>query len=204
MIASAARQIDPGALAEPLRFNAPLFRSLVQRLDNNRRCVVLDLGAAHTQTIATFGRFRCRLDIADLTEGLDKLNSEPDPRQLRDRAEAMLPTPHGEAADAILCWDVLNYLDRPALRTLMACVAARAGPGTLVHALIVYSDTHMPDQPGLFVPQEDQSLVDVSVFRHERPAPRYTPYDLSECLPGYTLDRAMLLSNGMQEMLFRL
>lgn len=204
MIVSAVRPTDPTAAAQPVRFNAPLFSKLVRRLDTDRRCVVLDLGAARTQTVALFGRYRCRLDVADLCGGLDALNAETDPRMLREAAEALLPARHGEAADVVLCWDILNYLERPALTALMSRVATRARAGALVHTLIVYSDTHMPAQAGHFIPQEDCSLTDVAVYRHEREAPRYAPIDLTNCLNGYSLERAMLLSNGMQEILFSL
>lgn len=204
MTVSLARSQSRDAPAGPIRFNAPLFKSLVDRLDTGRRCVVLDLGVARTQTVSLLGRYPCRLDVADLTDTLDVFTDDIEPEHLPDYAEALLPLPHAEAADAVLCWDILNYLDRPALRALMSRVAARAGPGAMVHSLIVYSDTHMPARPGSFVPQEDCSLVDVAIDHHEREAPRYSPYDLKHCLPDYTLERAMLLSNGMQEMLFRL
>jgi len=190
-------------LDEPVRFNAPLFRSLIDHLDTDKRCVVLDLGTAHTQTVELFSRYRCRLDIADLVDGVGWLNAETEPHGSREVAEQLLPTPHAEPADAVLCWDIFNYLERPALSALMSRVAARSRPGTLVHALIVYAETHMPERPGHFIPQEDLSLLDVSVRRHEREAPRYAPTDLTDCLHAYSLERAMLLSNGMQEMLFR-
>ncbi len=204
MIQLSVRPVGRETIAKPIRFNAPLFRSLVQRLDTGERCVVLDLGAARTQTVSLFGRYGCRLDIADLIDGVEQLNAEPDPECLQDRAEALLPVPHAEAADAVLCWDILNYLDRPALTALMSRVAARSRPGTLVHMLIVYAETHMPACPGHIVPQEDHSLLDVAVSRGEREAPRYTPCDLTDCLHGYALERAVLLTNGLQEMLFRL
>ena len=59
----------PAAAAEAL--NAPLFHSLIQRLESGGRWIVLDLGAARSETIRTFGRFRCRLDICDLADGLE-------------------------------------------------------------------------------------------------------------------------------------
>jgi hypothetical protein len=184
---------------------APLFRALIERLDPERRCVVLDLGAARTQTIALFGQFRCRLDIADLGEDLDRLNGEPDPQVLRDTVELLLPRRlQPEPTDVVLCWDLLNYLDRPALSAVMSCVAARARRGALVHALIVYSEKQMPARPGQYVPTDEHTLVNLGDARPARPAPRYSPDDLARCMPGYSVERAMLLSNGMQEFLFKL
>lgn len=203
MTASLARPSLGDPVTETVRFNAPLFRALVERLATDERCVVLDLGAARTQTVALFGRYRCRLDIADLADGLQRLDAETDAETLHVAIEAMLPTANGEALDAVLCWDLLNYLDRRTLTALMSRIAARTKPGTLVHMLIVYAATHMPQQPGRIVPQADLSLVDNAVGQHARKAPRYTPADLTDCLRGFSMERAMLLGNGMQEILFR-
>ena len=199
-----ARSIERAEGAQSQKFNAPLFRSLVEALPTRNRWVVLDLGAAHTETISLFAQYRCRLDIADLADGLDELNVLQDRRQLQVTAEALLPSRSGEATDLVLCWDLLNYLERPALSAVMSCVAERSRRNTLAHALIVYSDAHMPSRPGSLVPLPDLHLVNLASQADRRPAPRYSPGDLSDCLPGYVIERAMLLGNGMQEFLFRL
>ena len=192
---------------EPASFKAPLFYSLIERLDAQRRCVVLDLGAARTQTIALFSHYRCRLDIADLGESLqrlDDIDEAEQPEALPAMAESLLPQRHGEATDVVLCWDLLNYLDRPRLRAVMSRVAERARPGALVHALIAYSRPNMPTAPGQFVPIDGDQLSDTVPHPEDRAAPRYSPDDLLRCMPGYAIERAMLLRNGMQEFLFEL
>lgn len=184
--------------------NAPLFQSLVERLRGAGRCVVLDLGAARPETIRLMGEFRCRLDIVDLADGLDQLNTEQTPRGLRERAESLLPSRRRESTDVVLCWDMLNYLNRPALSMLMECVAARGRRGTLAHALVVYSARKMPVRPSTFYPADEQHLASLAPALAERDAPRYTPEDFALCMPRYTVERARLLRNGMQEFLFRL
>lgn len=150
-------------------------------------------------------RFRCRLEIAELADGIDTLNTpELGPQELRERAEALLPKRREEPTDLVLCWDLLNYASRPALAALMERVAARSRRGTLVHALIYYSAPLMPSRPSCFVPVDDQRLLNVDPRPLERKAPRYSPEDLAHCMPRYEVDRARLLRNGMQEFLFRL
>jgi hypothetical protein len=46
--------------------------------------------------------------------------------------------------------------------------------------------------------------MNVGAPQPTRNAPRYTPEDLSQCMPRYSVERARLLRNGMQEYLFRL
>ena len=60
------RRVGERLTAAPEGLNAPLFHSLIQRMEGGGRWIVLDLGAARSNTINAFGRFRCRLDIVDL------------------------------------------------------------------------------------------------------------------------------------------
>lgn len=192
------------ATAQPKRFNAPLFQSLMERIYTGGRWVVLDLGAARARTVALLSQYHCRLDVADLIDDVDSLNAETDPSGLHDAAERMLPAQREEATNAVFCWDILNYLTPPALNALMSCVAMRGRPGTLVHTLMVYSEPHMAARPGQFGLLDDNGLIDTAYSRREREAQRYTLSELTDQLPGYSIERAMLLTNGMQEILFRL
>jgi hypothetical protein len=192
----------PAAAAEAL--NAPLFHSLIQRMESGGRWIVLDLGAARAATIRTFGRFRCRLDVVELADGIEQLRGETDPRVLRQRVEGLLLPRATEPVDIVLCWDLINYLSQPALTAVMECIAARCKRGALAHGLIYYSTRTMPEKPGCFEPVDDQRLVNMATGGPERPSPRYSPEDLARCMPRYTVERGRLLRNGMQEFLFRL
>lgn len=183
--------------------NAPLFRRLLELQSAERRAVVLDLGPARMETVALFSQFRCRLEFVALCDGLDQLNREADPVLLREQVESLLPRRRQEAADIVLCWDLLNYLQRPALKALMAGVAVRSRPGTLVHTLIAYSESHMPARPERCAALPDGRLIIQHTTAAVCAAPRYTPEDLRHCLPDYTVESAMLLRNGMQEFLLR-
>lgn len=189
--------------AEPAAVNAPLFRRLVDSLSEEKRSVVLDLGPVRSETVALLTPYRCRLDIADLADGLEALNQEPDPALLRERVEALLPPPRQEPIDILLCWDLLNYLQRPAIVALMTALSGRMRPGAFAHLLIVYSGTTMPARPSRFAPLPDGRLIETPTTDTRRNAPRYSPEDLGKCLRGFRSESATLLRNGMQEFLFR-
>lgn len=193
----------------PDTLKAPLFSRLVEGFRDDTRPVILDLGAPRAGTVSFFNNFRCRLDIADLGRRLDVLNSEKDKAELAKLCESALPARHDEDTDLVLCWDLLNYLERPALSALMGRIATRARTGTLVHALIVYASSRMPVRPGVYSPEPDPIGTSTRLrflpgAQEERDAPRYSPETLGRCLSGYHLERAMLLGNGMQEFLYRL
>jgi len=190
----------PAALAP---VNAPLFRRLVESLSDERRSVLLDLGPASPELVALLTPFRCRLDIADVADGLAELDAEPDPALLRDKVEALLPPPGKEPLDIVLCWDLLNYLQRPALSALMAAIGGRMRPGGFAHVLIVYSAPRMPQRPNCYAPLPDGRLVETATTSAQRNAPRYSSDDLRHAMRGFTAESVMLLKNGMQEFLFR-
>jgi len=197
--------VQPNA---PAAFHAPLFHDLVTGLDATKRHVVLDLGTASTAMLALLGQSRCRVEIADLAHfgGIDRLNAtEPGPGP-PSTADALLPSRlPDDAFDLVFCWDLPNYLTLNALSTLMDAIAHRARPGALAHALIYYSEREMRQHPGRFVPTADgDKLINYSTTHEAIAAPRYSPEDLDKGMDRFVLDRARLLSNGMQELLFRL
>ena len=185
----------------------PLFHDLINALDATRRYVVLDLGAASTEMLALLGRSRCRAEIADLPHfgGIERLNATEPGHELASIADALVPqTSPGDAFDLVFCWDLPNYLTLDALSALMNAIGRRSRAGALAHALICYAERDMYEHPGRFVPTADGELVDYSGERKSIAAPRYSPEDLGKSMGGFVHDRARLLSNGMQEFLFRL
>jgi len=207
MTVSLRRASSRAPRSSPAPFHAPLFQELVAGLDETERHVVLDLGAASTELLALLGRSRCRVEIADLAhfDGLDRLNTSEPGIGLAEAAESLLPKrPREDAIDVVFCWDLPNYLRLGSLSVLMQAIRLRARPRALVHFLIFYAGHEMNEYPGRFVPTADGELVDRSAAGSSIAAPRYSPEDLGKSMGGFVIDRARLLSNGMQEFLFRL
>ena len=208
-MSSMGRATARAPMEKPEALKAPLFRLLVEQLDGAGRRHILDLGAASTPMLSLLGRSRCRVEIADLAsdDGIARMNvEETSGEELAAMAESLLPAHHGDddALDLVFCWDLPNYLKPKPLSALMNAIAARARRGALIHALIVYSERTMPERPGRFVPTDDVMLVNRGAAAKEIPASRYSPDDLRRIMGGFSIDRAMLLANGMQEFLFRL
>lgn len=188
----------------PAPLHAPLFHELVEHVENHGRSVILDLGSAHPRTVALFNQFRCRLEIADLAEGIEDLETEDESLDLSRKIESLFPARRKEPTDVILCWDLLNYLRRPVLTSVMEHIADRAQPGALAHALVAYAAASIPAIPNRYFPSEDHHLMTVRLTDRDRESPRYTHDDITRLMPRYKVKRAMLLKNGMQEFLFRL
>lgn len=191
----------------PAALNAPLFRQIVDEFDASVPQVILDLGAASTPMLEVLGRCPCRVEIADIASfgGIERLRTEAPADKLAAIADSLLPRHDPERdIDLVFCWDLLNYLNPPAITALMHAVTARARPGTRLHALIVYSERSMPERPGRYVPEADLKLVNRAAPLPAIPAPRYSPELLGRIMGNFAIEHARLLANGMQEFLLRL
>lgn len=157
--------------------------------------------------LALLGRSRCRVEIADLAQfgGIDRLNATKPGPALARAARSQLPNRlSDDPIDLVFCWDLPNYLSLASLSALMEAIGRNARPGALAHALIFYADLDMKEHPGRFVPTADGELIDQSGPGASVSAPRYSPEDLGKSMGRFAIERARLLSNGMQEFLFRL
>ena len=211
-VGSATRSASSGA-ASADALSAPLFHSLVDRLGDGGRFVVLDLAAAKPATVRLLSQFRCRYEVAELADSVDLLNTaafvrvedgperddyiEVESRVLADVRALGIPAPRVFAVDA-------SRQRVPFAWQVMECIASRGRRCTLVHALLYCAARRMPERPSSFLPVDDQRIEIMPPSDAQRDAPRYSPEDLASCMPRYAVDRARLLRNGMQEYLFLL
>ncbi len=194
----------PSASSPTVR--APLFKSLVNAMNANKRQVVLDLGAASTAMLSMLGRSRTRVEIVDLVHfgGVERLNAAKPGKELERVCQSLLPNRDStDGFDLVFCWDIPNYLSLPALSALMRAVGQRSKPGALAHALIAYSERHMAEHPAHFMPTADGDLMDRNGDDGVIDSPRFTSEALADNTGSFIIDRARLLSNGMQEYLLR-
>ncbi len=188
----------------PTRVSAPLFKTVLERIAESPRPIILELGAARQDLLALLNDSGCRLIVANLATAFADTREGSDSSGIAHITEVLSELCQPEPVDIVLSWDFLNYLDAEMLASFMKRLAAFCRPQASVHALIVYAERLMPQRPGLLAPVDGALLRVDSGLDLDRPAPRYTPDDLRRCTPAYDLDGVRLLGNGMQEYLFRL
>lgn len=200
MTAAAATREQP----DPQELRVPLFQSIFDKFEEDRRYVVLDLGPARSGLIDRLAGFRCRLDVVSLPENLARLQSLEDPEWIEQAIRRTLPPARGESVDVVLAWNLLNYLDLERIAVLGRVLGERLAPGACMHALIEYSSRQMPASPGGMSPLDASALVMEPAKGNELiSSPRYVRGALEKSLPGMVAERTMLLGNGMQEYLLR-
>jgi hypothetical protein len=188
--------------------NSPLLGTLGERLAAAGLCQVLDLGPAIGANVAYFGNLHCRLHIADCAAALIALNRRLQAEEaetglsLEAELQRILPLELAAPLDAILLWDVPNYVGKPLFKALMAHLAPWVAGDTWLHAYIC-PRREMPAQPGRYRLTPEGRLAVTAGSLEKCACPAYTQPDLRALMPQFTVARSMLLQNGLQEYLFK-
>lgn len=184
-----------------------LLGTLVAGLDPSHRLGIVDIGPARSATIAFFQQFRCRLYIEDAVAALTQRDTaqadeEDDAQRFAARRQTALRAPPNGQIDAVLCWDLFDYLSRPRLAALALHIAPWLRPGGYLHAFIA-ARPEIPDRPGRFAVLDETTISYTPTPGPPRAAPRYHQIDLGRLMPQFAIERSVLLRNGLQEYLLR-
>ena len=198
--------IAPAQRAGPAGHRSLALRALLDGLHPERRPAVLDLGPPLAGNIKFLSGLSCRVRVADLhrsmcAEPLESRRADTMPALL----ERLLPLEPGEQFDAVLAWDVFDYMRVDQVKPLMARLAPRLRPSAQVFVLvsmqaqipavalrhrILDRDHITAEKPGR---DDDHDVM--------RPGPRYRQADLGKMMPTLSVRRCYLLRSGIKEYL---
>ncbi len=179
-----------------------VLAKLLAALAHHEAPVVLDLGPVVGSNVSFLGeQLGCRLRVEDLYADIDRLTREQTldtmPEMLAQRFQC-----EPESLDAVLCWDVLDYLEKPAATVLARQVAGWLKPGGVV--LCFFSTVA---NPALVYPR--YVITDADHLQH-RTSPaahgRRTVYhnrDIERLFAGLGVTENFLLLNKTREVLLR-
>ncbi|RLA49083.1 MAG: hypothetical protein DRR42_16010 [Gammaproteobacteria bacterium] len=189
-----------------MELHCSLLSSLLADVDEERRLTVFDAGPALPETVEFFSQFKCRLYFADLYD--EDVLSQQDgdasdsDMNLSDRFTTLFDYPAHTKFDVCLFWDVLSYMNEPALRAFSQALNPFLSSNTDIHGFsTLKASTKLPNQ--LFaIEQLDRLRVRP---REGRQAPCYPhpQVELNKLLYGIGVRKATLLSNGLLEMLLK-
>jgi hypothetical protein len=162
---------------------------------------VLDLGPPLANNIKFLSGLGCRVRIADLHRSLSAESLESrQPEVMGALFERLLPLTPDERFDALLAWDVLDYLRPDQVSFLMARLSPACRPGAL--ALVMLSTRRqIPARPARYRIVDRETLSCDGPLPPARPCPQYTQLDLARMMPGFSVKRSYLLRSGTQEYL---
>ncbi len=159
-------------------FESPGVGAVLSVLDETRKFNILDLGKMSNRTFAFFSRFDCKLFVEDIAPSLDKINRGA------DIDEYLLSYGDQTQFDAILTWDIFNYLDLPQLGRLFARIKNNCKPDTLMH-MISYTGKSIAETPLQFGLHEGNLLGISHADAAPREFPQHSAFDLLSHLPQF-------------------
>ncbi len=185
-----------------LIFATKALRKFLTALTTRESPVLLDLGPVVGSNVSFFGeQLGCKIFVEDICADVD--------RHLREGTIDALPEflkkrfPHADGSvDGVLCWDVIDYLDRPAAQALAEQVTRVLRPDG---ALLGFFGTAPPRDTHY----TKYIVVDEATLKcRPYPAARGRQAillngDIIRLFAGQRVSDSFLLQNNLREILFR-
>jgi hypothetical protein len=178
------------------------FGKFLGALANRDAPVLLDLGPIVGDNVNFLGdRLGCKISVEDLYANIETHLRGGRAGELAEYFKTRFPQADA-SYDGILCWDVLDYLDKASAQIVAQQVTRLLKPGGAV--LGFFSTVQMP------APEYTRyQVVNDTTLRHRTyPASRgrqqvFVNRDITRMFEGLTVSESFLLLTKMREMVFR-
>jgi methyltransferase family protein len=184
-------------------FSTKALPKFLSCLTSRESPVLLDLGPVVGSNVSFFGeQLGCKIFVEDIFADLDRHVRDGTVENLPDFLKKRFPQETG-SVDGILCWDLIDYMDRKSAQELAAELTRVLRPDGAL--LAFFRAAARPEDPRYtkFVIVDDLSL-------------RHRPYaaarsrqaillnrDIIRLFPGLRVSDSFLLQNNLREILFR-
>jgi hypothetical protein len=174
----------------PIVHASPGFETVMSRVEGRADLRVLDLGSSQGANIEFLGRRAAHIRIVDLLG-----DSGPAP----DASDGRLSFPESWGGyDLILAWDVFNYLEPDAVRTLVGSLERSCSPGSAIFLIIVTSE-QMSARPLVYNIEDDATLKYRAVTPDRLPGAGLNAAAMERFLSGFVVERSVVLRHGVLE-----
>ncbi len=188
---------------EPVVYSSLGLQALCQRIEPVGVCDILELGPARTVNVKFWSRYNPSIYVADLRSSLPLPPPPPseDSEIVDPDWNRMLGLPAHRTYDVVLAWDLFNYLELPAVASLIKYIKRFCRQGTILFTLI-FDQKQMPEKIALY------DIADESHLRYEymtsgmQACPRHHPHALESVMSRFKATDSFRLRNGVIEYLF--
>ena len=127
-------ETDSGAGKAPAHPSKALKKFLTT-LGTHQQPTLLDIGPVVGHNVTFFGeRLGCKFQVEELSKDIDRHVREDKLPELPEFLGRRFPQ-GDDSFDGILCWDLFDYLDKPAAQALARQLARMLKPGGVLFAL---------------------------------------------------------------------
>ena len=205
----APRKIDTEAppappaasLVEPI-FATKALRKFLTCLTSRESPVLLDLGPVVGGNVSFFGeQLGCKIFVEDIFADIDRHIREDKLEALPAFFKARFPQAEG-SVDGILCWDLVDYLDRPSAQQLAAQLTRVLRPDGALLGFFGTAQQRDTRYTKYIIADE----VNLKYRSYPAARGRQTTMlnrDIIRLFPDLRVSDSFLLQNNLREVLFR-
>lgn len=178
------------------------LHKFLSNLQSSENPLLIDLGPVVGSNVTFFGeQLGCRMRVEDVAKDIDRHVKEGTVDQLPAFFSKRFKEAPG-TVDGILCWDVLDYLDRPAAQALATALSALLRPDG---CLLGFFST--ADQQGAVYTKyviTDEATLRYRTYPASRPRQRnLLNGDIIKLFKDLRVTDSFLMKSKLREMLFR-
>lgn len=178
----------------------PRFLSAVAQVEGP---TVLDLGTVVGSNISFLGdRLACKIFVEDLYADIERAARSKAFPEFPAHLESRLTRPEA-SVDAILCWDVFDYLDRASASVLGRHLARVLRPGGVLHGFFGTKPAPDDHQYLRFVILDDRTLQPRGHVGSRGRVQAYQGRDVDRLFDGLRVAESVLLLSGTRDVLYR-
>jgi len=197
------RPVGPasGPVDDPV-FATKALHKFLQTLTSRELPVLLDLGPVVGSNVSYFGeQLGCKIFVEDIFADVDRHVRDGKLDQFAEFLAKRFPQADGEV-DGILCWDLIDYLDRPAAQALATQLTRVLRPDG---ALLGFFGTAAPQDARYtkFIIVDDVNLKHRSYAATRGRQAILLNRDIIKLFSGLRVSDSFLLKNNLREILFR-
>ena len=192
----------PGAVVDDPVFATKALRKFLTTLTQRESPTLLDLGPVVGSNVSFFGeQLGCKIFVEDIFADLDRHVRAGKTDELPAFLKKRFPQ-NDNTVDGILCWDLIDYMDRPAAQELAAQLTRVLRPDG---ALLAFFGSG----PAREARYTKYIIVDEVNLRHRSYAASRSRQasllnrDIIRMFSGLRVSDSFLLQNNLREILFR-
>ena len=188
-------------VAEP-SYPTKALQKFLASLQGSEGPLILDLGPVVGRNVTFFGeQLGCRIRVEDIAADIDRHVKAKTTEQLPDFFAKRFTQAAG-TVDGILCWDVFDFLDRPAAQALAASLSTLLKPDGCLLGFFSTAET----QDSLYTKYVvvDESNLRYRTYPSSRPRQRnLLNGDIIKLFKDLRVTDSFLMKSKVREMLFR-
>jgi hypothetical protein len=195
------QSLSPRQADDPV-FSTKGLHKFLQTLTARELPILLDLGPVVGSNVSFFGeQLGCKIFVEDIFADLDRHVRQDKLDQLPEFLRKRFPQAEGEV-DGILCWDLIDYLDRPAAQALATQLTRVLRPDGAL--LGFFGSAPSPESRYTkFIIVDDVNLKHRSYAAARGRQTILLNRDIIRLFSGLRVSDSFLLKNNLREILFR-